>query len=101
MVAFPRVSARTSAKPDNCTGAGSYVLALPPKFSRRANHALRRPAAGMPLSRAQIDGQSIVDAAARAQTIFADQVGRESSLGWSSSSVQIVSSNDRAPDPEA
>jgi hypothetical protein len=59
------------------------------------------PAAGIPLSRAQIDGQSIIDAAARAQTIFPDQVGRESSLGWSSSSVQIVSSSDRLPDPEA
>lgn len=59
------------------------------------------PAAGIPLSRAQIDGESIIDAAARAQTIFPDQVGREPSLGWSSSSVQIVSSSDRAPDPEA
>jgi len=59
------------------------------------------PAAGIPLSRAQIDGQSIIDAAPRAQTIFPDQVGRESSLGWSSSSVQTVSSSDRVPDPEA
>jgi hypothetical protein len=59
------------------------------------------PAAGIALARAQIDGQSIIDAAARAQTIFPDQLGRESSLGWSSSSVQIVSSSDRLPDPEA
>lgn len=50
------------------------------------------PAAGIPLSRAQIEGQSIIDAATRAQTIFPDQVGRDPSLGWSSSSVQIVSS---------
>lgn len=59
------------------------------------------PAAGIPLSRAQIDGQSIIDAAAWAQTIFPDHVERESSPGWSSSAVQIVSSSDRVPDPEA
>lgn len=58
------------------------------------------PAADIPLSRAQVDGQTIIDAAARAQTVFPDQVGREPSIGWSSSSVQIVSSNDAVPDTE-
>lgn len=58
------------------------------------------PAAGIPLSRAQIDGQGIIDAAARAQTIFPDQAGLEPSGGWNSSSVQIVSSTDHMPEPE-
>jgi hypothetical protein len=43
------------------------------------------PAAGIPLTRAQIDAQALIDASARAQEIFPNQP--DDTLGWHSSSA--------------
>jgi hypothetical protein len=47
------------------------------------------PAAGLALSRADIDAQTVIDAAARAQVVFPDQRSDGPVFGWSSSQVVI------------
>jgi hypothetical protein len=55
------------------------------------------PAAGIPLTRAQVDGQALIDAAARAQQLFPSQDDDE--FGWNATSgiFQIVRQADESP----
>jgi hypothetical protein len=57
------------------------------------------PAAGIELSRVDIDAGPVIDAAARAQVVFPDQPERDNEVSWSSSSFTYGSASGRTRGP--
>jgi hypothetical protein len=55
------------------------------------------PAAGLPVSRADIDAQVVIDAAARAQVVFPGQPSDQPEISWSTTTVVSFQSADQPP----
>ena len=87
--ANPVLSARTGSGTSWSWQQTFWLRPLPPPGP--LSFLCEWPAVGMPLTRAQIAAQGIINAAARAQTVFAadDASGREAF--WTSAAVQIAS----------
>jgi hypothetical protein len=72
-----------------------WLWPLPP--TGRLGFVCEWPAAGIELTRVDIDAQPLIDAAARAQHVFPDQPPRDNEVSWTSSTFTFGSASGSTP----